>query len=231
VIYDRKESAFSKLVPGMIDWEAVLTGAAWFHFSGITPALAPALVEECARACDAAKRLGVRISFDPNYRSKLWTKAEAARTLRPLVHGVNLCITGPDDAVTLLGAPAELASQDSALCEWLVQNYGFEWVAFTQRQAAHGDQTTYLASLWDGSHFWSSRVHDIPSVVDRLGAGDAFAAGLIATLLEGQSASDALEFAAASGAFAHTVSGDYLRATREEVAAVARGESGGRVRR
>ena len=228
VIYDRAHSALAEAQSGEFDWEKIFAGALWFHFSGITPALSAAAAALTAEACTAAHRLGLTVSFDLNYRAKLWTRAEAGAALAPLMEHVDLCITSAEEARTVFGLdcpddPAEAAVK-------LGDRFGFKAVALTQRTGALACATGWGAMLFaDGAaHF--SRRHEI-AVIDRVGAGDSFTGALIFSLLRGDAPGHAIEFAVAASVLKHTIPGDYARLTLAEVEALAAGAGGGRVQR
>jgi 2-dehydro-3-deoxygluconokinase len=228
VIYDRAHSAIAEAAVGEFDWDAIFAGALWFHFSGITPALSPSAAELTAQACAAARRLGLTISFDLNYRAKLWTREQAGSVLAPLMEHVDLCVTSVEEARTVFGLecgddPAEAAAR-------LRDRFAFKAVALTQRTGALACSTGWGAMLLaDGTpHF--SRRHEI-EVVDRVGAGDSFTGALIFSLLRGDAPAQAIEFAVAASTLKHTIPGDYALLSLGEVEALAAGAGGGRVQR
>jgi 2-dehydro-3-deoxygluconokinase len=228
VIYDRADSAMAQAGAGDFDWDAILAGARWFHFSGITPALSAAAAARTSEACTAARRLGIPVSFDLNYRAKLWSREEAGATLAPLMAHVDLCITSAEEARTVFGLPAE--PDEAAAAARLVGRFGFKTVAFTQRQGALGCSTSWGALLFAQGAAHYSRRHEI-AIVDRVGSGDSFTGALIFSLLRGDAPERAVEFAVAASTLKHTVPGDYARFTLDEVEALAAGAGGGRVQR
>ena len=228
VIYDRAHSAIAEARVGEFDWEKIFAGARWFHFSGITPALSPAAAELTAEACAAAHRLGLTVSFDLNYRAKLWTREQAGAVLAPLMPHVDLCVTSVEEARTIFGLDCDADPADAAVK--LRDRFDFKAVALTQRSGALACTTGWGAMLFtDGSaHF--SRRHEI-SVIDRVGAGDSFTGALIFSLLRGDAPAHAIEFATAASTLQHTIPGDYALLTLGEVEALAAGAGGGRVQR
>ena len=228
VIYDRAHSALAEAQSGEFDWEKIFAGALWFHFSGITPALSAAAAALTAEACTAAHRLGLTVSFDLNYRAKLWTREEAGAALAPLMEQVDLCITSAEEARTVFGLDCQDDPAEAAVK--LGERFGFKAVALTQRTGALACATGWGAMLFaDGAaHF--SRRHEI-AVIDRVGAGDSFTGALIFSLLRGDAPGHAIEFAVAASALKHTIPGDYARLTLAEVEALAAGAGGGRVQR
>lgn len=234
VIYDRQHAAIRDAQPGMFDWVTIFAGAKWFHFSGITPALGKGCAAVCAEACAAARANGMTVSFDVNYRSRLWDHAAARATLLPLMEYVDVCVSGEDEAVNVLGAETmdeEETARVPAIADSLAKLHGFKTVAMTCRSSASASDTTFRGMLYTGAggpHF--SRQHDI-AIVDRIGTGDAFTGGLIFALLRGDDPDDAIEFATAAGAWKHTIPGDWNRVTLAELESLAAGAGGGRVQR
>jgi 2-dehydro-3-deoxygluconokinase len=234
VIYDRQHAAIRDAQPGMFNWEKIFTGAKWFHFSGITAALGEGCAAVCAEACAAAHDQGLTVSFDVNYRSRLWDHARARATLLPLMQHVDVCITGEDEAVKILGAETmdeEETAKVPAIAASLAKKHGFKTVGMTCRSSESASDTTFRGMLHTGGggpHF--SRRHEI-AIVDRIGTGDAFTGGLIFALLRGDAPEEAIEFATAAGAWKHTIPGDWNRVTLAELEALAEGAGGGRVQR
>jgi 2-dehydro-3-deoxygluconokinase len=228
VIYDRAHSALAEAAPAEFTWDAIFVGADWFHWSGITPALSLAMAQATAEAVAAARRAGLRVSFDLNYRAKLWrSPQQAGEVLTPLMAGVDVCVTSVEEARTVFGIEAGDAAQTAAaLCE----KFGFQTVALTQRQGMTADQTTWGAMLYHEGRACSSPRHDI-AVVDRVGAGDSFTGALIFALQRGDAPQRAVDFAVAASTLKHTIPGDYARVTLAEVEALAAGAGGGRVQR
>jgi 2-dehydro-3-deoxygluconokinase len=233
VTYDRAQSAVSEMKPGMVDWDAAFAGARWFHWSGITPALSEGCAALCREACEVAKRRGLTVSFDVNFRSKLWSAQEAAAGLQPLMRFVDVCVAGESDAAEVLGVSASGEATEKRLPEVageLAAKYGFKAVAMTWRTGESASHTTLQAMLHaaGGAHF--SRRHEITNV-DRVGAGDSFTGALIFAMLRGDEPARAIEFAAAAGAWKHTIPGDWNRCSVAEVEALADGAGGARIGR
>jgi len=227
VLYDRANSAFSEAEPAEFPWRELLTGADWLHWSGITPALS----ENCARitadALAAAKHAGLTVSFDMNYRAKLWSPEAAARTLRPLMSQVDVCICGAGEAAGIFGVNA---GSEEATAEALAGEFGFTAVMIPQRKADTADSTKFGGLLYaDGQSFHSAQ-HEI-TVVDRVGAGDAMTGALIFGLLRQLGPQRAIDLAAAAGTLKHTIPGDFALFSLAEVEAVAAGAGGGRIQR
>jgi 2-dehydro-3-deoxygluconokinase len=241
VIYDRAHSAISEMAPDAVDWSGVLSGAAWFHVTGITPALGSNAATATANAIHAARAAGARVSFDLNYRRKLWTEAEAQRVVGPLLEEVDLVVANEEDLQSVLGihvANTDVSAGRLAVdgfrqaAERVTTRFGPRLVAITLRESISASDNGWSALLWDANAgtMLTSQHYDI-RVVDRIGAGDSFAAGLIYGLLTDRAPADALRFAVAASALKHTIPGDFNRVTVEEVERLARGDASGRVQR
>jgi 2-dehydro-3-deoxygluconokinase len=233
VVYDREYSSVTAIEPGMFDWDAILEGSRWFHWSGITPSLSKGCAAVCREASEAARRKGLAVGFDVNYRAGLWSHAAASQTLVPLVRGVDLCVCGEDEAVKIFGAET-LEDEDEArlpaVAASLAKLHGFRRVAMTCRYGDRASRTTWRAMLFDEGRVYFSRTHEI-DIVDRVGSGDAFSGALVYSLLRGDEPAHAIELAAAAGAWKHTIPGDWNRGNVRELEALSRGEGGGRIRR
>jgi len=239
VIYDRAGSSITEVTPGQIDWKAILHGADWFHVTGITPALGPPIAQAANEAIRAAKRSGAGISLDVNYRSRLWAPDEAHRTLAPMMQHLNLLICNEADAADVFGigigaSDARSGQVDTGAYEdiarRLAERFKLPMVAITLRETVSASDNLWSACLWDGNAFHRSKRYPI-HIVDRVGGGDAFAAGLIYGLLSGQTAQDALEFAVAASCLKQTILGDFSLAAASEVQSLAAGEISGRIKR
>ena len=241
VIYDRAHSAICELDPNSVCWSELLRGVAWFHTSGITPALGPGPAECTRRALQTARELGVTASFDFNYRRTLWSESEAIAVMRPLARWVDLLIAGEEDLRTMLGVPIPLGSCDpdrpdlracEIAAERLFAEYGVRQVAITLRAGLSATDNGWSALLYDGP---SKTLHRgqryVIHLVERIGGGDSFAAGLIFAQLDGRPLDEALRFAVAASALKQTIPGDFNRVSVAEVERLAAGDEGGRVRR
>jgi 2-dehydro-3-deoxygluconokinase len=238
-IYDRAHSAIQEVVPSDFDWDKIFSGADWFHFTGITPALGPNLVEICRQACRAAKARGIKISCDLNYRGKLWTRAAARETMTELCRYVDVCISNEADARDVFGIEVEgtdviggklnLEGYES-VANQLMERFGFEKVAITLRTSLSASDNDWAGMLYDGQKFYLSRKYHL-HIVDRVGGGDSFSGGLIYALLSGKNDQEAVEFAVAASALKHSVEGDFNLVTLEEVEKLAGGDGSGRVER
>ncbi len=214
VVYDRAGSALAQIDPSEIDWAPVLAGAAWFHSTGITPALGNGPAATLARGIASARAEHVPVSFDLNYREALWRGRDPRGLIEPLVGQADVLIGNRDAVRALLGV--EATGDD--LGPLLTERYGSRVVAITQREILGAREHAWSATLYDAAtgSLASSRRH-VVRVVDRVGGGDSFAAGLIAALLGKQASADALEFAVAAGALKLAVPGDFGRATTADV--------------
>ena len=238
-IYDRKYSAISEASPEDFDWDDIFDGADWFHFTGITPALGGDLVKICKEACIAAKAKGVKISCDLNYRGKLWTRDEARAAMTELCKYVDVCISNEEDAKDVFGIEAENTdiyggklNHDGyrSVAKQLAEKFGFEKVAITLRSSISANDNDWAGMLYDGDECYFSKSYHL-HIVDRVGGGDSFGAGLIYSLLNEKAPQDAIEFAVAASALKHSVDGDYNRVSVAEVNKLAGGDASGRVQR
>jgi 2-dehydro-3-deoxygluconokinase len=241
VIYDRARSSISEMAADAVNWPAVFDGAAWFHVTGITPALGATAAEATARALDAAHRAGVRVSVDLNYRRKLWTEAKAQEVMGPLMRHVDVVIANEEDLQSVLGVHVPDTDVTSGqlniegfrqAAERVTRDFGPPMVAITLRESVSASDNGWSAALWDaktGTMHRSQRYE--VRLVDRIGGGDSFAAGLIYGLVTGRSPQDALRFAVAASALKQTIPGDFNRVTVDEVDRLAAGDASGRVQR
>lgn len=239
VIYDRAHSAIAEATPDDFDFDAIMAGADWFHWSGITPALSDGAAELTRLACEAAKRHGVMVSVDLNFRKKLWTPEKAQFVMRPLMTYVDVCIGNEEDAERCLGFKPDAdveAGQTAAegykgIFRSMAEAFGFKYVASTLRESYSASHNGWKGMIYDGREFYVSRHYDIEPIVDRVGGGDSFSAGIIHGLLTKPSQAEALEFAVAASALKHTIPGDVNMVTAAEVEALVGGDTSGRVQR
>ena len=227
VIYDRARSAITEVRPGDFEWPRIFAGAGWFHWSGITPALSRSAAEVSTEACRAARKRGLTVSFDINFRSKLWSTKAAGRVLRPLMKYVDVCVAGADEARSILGAKG---GTDEEVAADLAERFGFKTVAMTSRHGDSASTTNCGALLFTSGRAFLSPRHEI-TIVDRVGSGDAFTGALIFSLMRGDAPQAAVNFAAAANALKHTIPGDFTLVSPAEVEALAAGAHGGRVQR
>ena len=238
-IYDRAHSAIAEAKSADFDWDAIFEGADWFHFTGITPALGGELVDICLEACKAAQARGVKVSCDLNYRGKLWTRAQAREAMTKLCKYVNVCISNEEDAKDVFGIEAQGSDiyggkldheGYKSVAKQLSDTFGFERVAITLRTSLSASDNDWAGMLYDGEDYYFSKSYHL-HIVDRVGGGDSFGAGLIYSLLTGKSSAAAIEFAVAASALKHSVEGDFNRVTVAEVEKLAGGDASGRVQR
>jgi 2-dehydro-3-deoxygluconokinase len=239
VIYDRAGSAIAEATEADFDFDKIMEGADWFHFSGITPALSESCAKLTRKACEAAKRHGVIVSCDLNYRKKLWSPEKAQKVMRELMQWVDICIGNEEDAEKCLGykpqadieaGVTEAEGYKDIFCR-MHKEFGLKYVATTLRESFSASHNGWKAMLYDGEKFYTSKRYDIEPIVDRVGAGDAFSGGLIHALLTKESLQEALEFAVAASALKHTINGDFNLVSAAEVEALAAGDASGRVQR
>ncbi|MGM9803118.1 MAG: PfkB family carbohydrate kinase [Muribaculaceae bacterium] len=239
VIYDRAGSSISEAQPADFDFDAIMEGADWFHWSGITPAISDSAAQLTRLACEAAKRHGVTVSVDLNFRKKLWTSEKAQQVMRPLMQYVDVCIGNEEDAQLCLGfkpdADVESGNTDAdgykGIFEQMRCEFGFKYVVSTLRESLSASHNGWKALIYDGNEFYVSKRYDIFPIIDRVGGGDSFSGGLIHGLLTKQSMGEALEFAVAASALKHTINGDFNMVTADEVEALASGSANGRIQR
>ena len=240
-IYDRAHSAIAEAKTTDFDWNAIFDGADWFHFTGITPALGGELVEICEEACKAAKAHGVKISCDLNYRGKLWTRAEAREAMTRLCQYVDVCISNEEDAKDVFGIEAENTDiyggklnheGYKSVAKQLSDKFGFEKVAITLRSSISANDNDWAGMLYDSATDEANLSKSYAlHIVDRVGGGDSFGAGLIYSLLTGKDDKAAIEFAVAASALKHSIEGDFNRVSVSEVEKLAGGDGSGRVQR
>lgn len=226
VIYDRDQTCFRGIRPGELDWDAILEGKDWFHFTGTAPALGPNVVEVLTEGLRAAARRKITVSFDCNYRRALWTPTEAAAVLERILPDVDVFIGTHHDARALFGIDAAPADSAAQFC----QRFDFQAVAYTLREGTTASADRFGGLLYDSQGCDTSRVYDL-QIVDRIGGGDAFSGGLIYALLAGWPRRQAVEFAAAAGCLKHSIPGDFNLVSLDEVQQLVASGTAGRVQR
>ena len=241
VVYDRADSAIAIAPIDLFDWEKIFEGADWFHISGIAPAISASAAELSLAACKAAKKCGVKVSCDLNYRKNLWKYGkEAKEVMSEIAKYIDVAIANEEDFQKSLGITAdsdvESGSLDRNVYEGIAKKAmalypNLERVAITLRESKSADRNDWAACIYDGKEFYVSRKYEITDIVDRVGGGDSFSGGLIYGLLTFEKQSDALEFAVAASCLKHTISGDFNRVTVKEVEALMKGSGSGRVER
>ena len=239
VIYDRAGSSIATASLDDFDWDDIFEGADWFHFTGITPALSDNCAQICLAACKAAKAKGVQISCDLNYRNKLWSKEKAGRVMGELMQYVDVCIANEQDADDVFGIKASNTDVTTGkvnhegykdVAKQLADRFGFKKVAITLRGSISANDNDWAAMLYDGNDYYFSKTYRI-HIVDRVGGGDSFGAGLIYSCLNDYAPQDTIEFAVAASCLKHSIEGDFNMVTVDEVKKLAGGDGSGRVQR
>ncbi len=240
VIYDRAGAAIAEIKPGMVDWNKVFEGKTWFHITGITPALSSSAAEASIEAVQAAKKAGLTVSCDLNYRKKLWTTEQAGATMSKLMAYVDVAIANEEDCHMVFGIHAEGSDVEAGVIDAhkyqevaskMMQRFpNLKKVAITLRESLSASDNNWSAVLYDGKAFLQSRRYAI-RIVDRVGGGDSFGAGLIFGMASGRSDADALEFAVAASCIKHTIPGDINVCSVAEVDALIKEGGSGRVQR
>ena len=241
VIYDRANSAISEAEPCDFDFDAIMEGADWFHWSGITPAISDKAAELTKLACEAAKRHGVTVSVDLNFRKENFgLKKKAQSIMRPLMQYVDVCIGNEEDAELCLGfkpdADIEGGKTDAegykGIFTAMAKEFGFKYVISTLRESFSATHNGWKAMIYNGEEFYTSKRYDINPIIDRVGGGDSFMGGLIYGLLTYTTDDQkALDFAVAASCLKHTIYGDFNQVTVEEVEKLMSGDASGRVSR
>ena len=236
VIYDRAGSALAEAEPSEFDWEKILDGAGWFHFSGITPALSDNAAQIVLEAAKAAKKLGVTVSMDINYRKNLWSLEKASGILTGLAPYVDVCLgIGEAESRNVFGLEPQGETAVERFANFsreLAKKYGFKTTAVTFREAISANDNKISGLIYDAASdsCHASRKYDM-HIVDRVGGGDAFASGLIYALITGRDPGEAVEYAAAASCLKHTIEGDVNLVSAEEVETLAHGDGSGSIRR
>ena len=239
VIYDRAGSAIATAAPDDFDWDRILEGARWFHFTGITPALSDSAAAITLEAARTAKARGLTVSCDLNYRKNLWSREKAGEVMAGLMPFVDVCIANEEDAADVFGIHAKDAGLTGggvsheaykAVAKILAERFGFKQTAITLRESISASNNNWAAMLYDGADWYFSRKYAV-HIVDRVGGGDSFGAGLIYASLKGMEPREAVEFAAAASCLKHSIEGDFNQVSVEEVQKLAGGDASGRVLR
>ena len=241
VIYDRSHSAIAEMEPGEIEWPRVLAGAAWLHVTGITPALGARAAAATRDAIAAARSVKAKVSLDLNFRKKLWSEKQAQDVMRPIADGVDVVIANEEDIQSVLGIPVENAAITSgrldlggyqSAAEQVAKDFRVGLVAITLRESLSASDNGWSGVMWEAATeaFHQSQRYAV-RLVDRIGGGDSFAAGLIYALLNGRAPNAALRFAVAASALKQTIPGDFNRVSIAEVDHLAGGDASGRVQR
>jgi 2-dehydro-3-deoxygluconokinase len=239
VIYDRAGSSISAASKEDFDWDKIFEGAQWFHFTGITPALGDNVAEICLEACKFAKEKKITVSCDLNYRNKLWSKEKAGKIMGELCKHVNVCIANEEDAGDVFAIKAKHTDITAGkvnhegykeVAQELKTRFNFSKVAITLRSSISASDNRWAAMLYDGNEFFFSREYQM-HIIDRVGGGDSFGAGLIYSLINDYPCQEAIEFAVAASCLKHSIEGDYNQVSVDEVKKLAGGNASGRVER
>lgn len=241
VIYDRKNSAIALSEPSMYDWDKIFEGADWFHITGITPALSDSLAEISVQAVKAAKKAGLTVSCDINYRSKLWSAEKACPVMTEIMKYVDVCIGNEEDAEIVFGIKAGTTDVTKGQLDTegykkslqtVAETFGCKIVAYSQRKSYSASDNGWSGIIYDDEkkQVYTSAQYDI-RIADRIGGGDAFASGLIYALHNNMSPKEAIETAAAAGCLDQTLEGDFCLFGINEVLNLSAGDSSGRVKR
>ena len=239
VIYDRAYSSIALSNADDYDWDSLFDGMEWFHFTGITPALSDELAIICLNACKKAKELGITISCDLNYRAKLWSTEKAQSVMSSLMQYVNVCFANEEDAEKVLGIKAKNSDIENGtlnregykvVAEQICQKFGCTHTAISLRKSFSASRNGWSGMLYEsktGSAYYS-RDYEI-QIIDRVGSGDSFTAGVIYGLINHKLNQDTIEFATAASCLKHSIEGDFNRVTAEEVDRLIRSSGNGRV--
>lgn len=238
VIYDRAHSAIAEATAEDFDWDNIFAGADWFHITGITPALSPNLAQIALDAVRKAKEKGAMVSCDLNYRAKLWSREAAQEVMSELMKYVDLCIANEEDAEMVFGirSGSDVVSGQinvegfKGVAQQLMDRFGVKMVGSHLRISRSASDNGWVVVLYDGKEFAQSTPYDI-HIVDRVGGGDSFAAGLIYSLLAEKSLQEAVDFAAAASCLKQTIPGDFNHVSISEIETLVRGDGSGRVKR
>jgi 2-dehydro-3-deoxygluconokinase len=239
VVYDRKYSSVSQALKADFDWDEIFAGAEWFHFTGISPAISDSAAEICLEACQKAKAKGIKVSCDLNFRKNLWSSEKAGKVMAGLMPFVELLIANEEDAEKVFGIKAEgtditsgsLSREGYAkVAEKLIARFGFKKVAITLRGSISASENDWAGMLYEGGAATFSKSYRV-HIVDRVGGGDSFGAGLIWAELNGKGAKEAIEIAVAASCLKHSIEGDFNLVGIDEVKALAGGDASGRVQR
>ena len=243
VVYDRAHSAVSEIKQGMIDWEKVFECANWFHWTGITPAISQSAAYVCLEAIQTANKLGITVSCDLNFRKNLWKYGKKAGEVMPeLVAGTDIILGNEEDAemvlgikpegVNITGGHVEAAAYQSVSQQIMTKFPRCKKVITTLRGSVNANHNSWAGVLWDGGKLYESPTYQITHIVDRVGGGDSFMAGLIYGLLTYENDDQkVLNFAVAASCLKHTIYGDYNQVTVDEVEKLMGGDASGRVAR
>ncbi len=239
VIYDRAGSSIATASPEDFDWDKIFEGVNWFHWTGITPALGDNCTAILKKALEACKKKKIIVSCDLNYRKNLWSKDKAKEVMTTLMPYVDVCIANEEDSCDVFGIKADNSDITGgklnhegykSVAKQLKDKFGFKKVAITLRGSISASDNNWAAMLFDGKDYYFSKNYLI-HIVDRVGGGDSFGAGLIYSLLNNYDMQKSIEFAVAASCLKHSISGDFNMVSVDEVSKLAGGDGSGRVQR
>jgi 2-dehydro-3-deoxygluconokinase len=239
-LYNRKGSSITELRVGDYDWDKIFEGKHWFHFTGITPALADSVAEIVKEACIAAKKQSVTVSCDLNFRRKLWSREKAREVMTGLMEYVDVLFTNEEEAETVFGIAARetniKAGQISThgyedVAAQLYEKFNLKYVSISLRGSISATSNDWSGMLYDGKEYYTSRKYHIDYIVDRVGGGDAYSSGIIYGLLTRQDLQESVDFAAAASCLKHSIHGDFNLVSFDEILALMGGDGSGRVQR
>lgn len=235
IVYDRADSAFANLDPAWFDWEALLKDAQWLHWTGITPAISAAAAQACAEAIQMARKLGITVSADVNYRRNLWQYGKTVQEVMPaLVAGCDVVVCSEGDAADIFNIQPEEKEPNTfiSISKQLMERFPqIKQVITTRRETLSATCNKLQGILYNGKDYVETPIYDINPIVDRIGGGDAFMAGFIYGTLHYSTESEALHFAVAASALKHTIEGDVNLVSIDEVKQVMEGDVSGRLLR
>ena len=239
VVYDRAYSAISQAKISDFNWNKIFKGVEWFHFTGITPALSDNVAKICLKACQEAKKRGITVSCDLNFRKKLWSKEKAGEVMGELCNYVDYCIANEEDAKDVFGIEADNTDIYGgkldregyiSVAKKLTERFNFKGVAITLRESISASDNNWSGMLYTKGEAYFSKKYSM-HIVDRVGGGDSFGGGLIYSLLNGYDPQRTIEFAVAASCLKHSIEGDYNMVSVKEVETLAGGDASGRVQR
>jgi 2-dehydro-3-deoxygluconokinase len=239
VIYDRANSSIATASLKDFDWNKIFEGVSWFHITGITPALGDSAAAISIEACKTAREKGITVSCDLNYRKNLWSKQKASEVMAELVKYVDVCIANEEDASDVFGIQAKNTDINTGkishegyteVAGALTERFGFKKVAITLRESISANDNNWAAMLYEGGKAYFSKKYAV-HIVDRVGGGDSFGAGLIYAVLNNMGSQETIEFAAAASCLKHSIEGDFNMVSADEVKKLAGGDASGRVQR
>lgn len=239
VVYDRADSTMCNVELSDFDFDKIFQEKDWFHFSGITPAISSQAAELTLEAAKAAKRNGLMVSCDLNFRKKLWTREQAQQIMPQYMEYVDVCMGGREDAIKMLGFNLSKMNEDDTpnmeayqqMFQEMMEKYHFKYVVSSLRQSHTSSYNELSGCIYDGRKLYKAAKYQIEPMVDRVGGGDAFAAGIIDGLVTEKSPQEVIDFAVAASVLKHTIPGDINLASREEVENLIQGKGRGRVQR